>query len=159
MTSLGILTLFHTLISLVEIVLGIALVMALWGRKPTGPLTRWFLIATAVTLASGFVFPFNGVTPAIAVGILNVAILIVTWFAWQRQGTARVWNAVYVLGSLALLFFDCLVLIVQAFQKVPFLHALAPQGNEPAVLISQTVLVVVAALVGFFLYRGTKRVQ
>jgi hypothetical protein len=156
MTSLGILTLFHTLVSVVQIVLGIALVLAFLGHKPTGPLTRWFLIATAVTLVSGFVFPFNGVTPAIVVGILNAAILIVTWFAWQRAGTARLWNTVYALGFLALLFFDCLVLIVQAFQKVPFLHALAPLGNEPAVLVSQTVLLIATVLVGFFLYRGTK---
>ncbi len=156
MTFVGALTLFHTAISLIQIVLGVALVLALIGHKPAAAMTRWFLIATAVTLLTGFLFPFNGVTPAIVVGALNVVILVAVWFAW-RKAEGGVWPVVSTLGALALLYFDCLVLIVQAFQKVPLLHALAPLGNEPAVLVSQVVLLIAALATGFVLFRGARR--
>jgi hypothetical protein len=156
MTLLGAFTLFHTLISLVQIVAGVALVLALIGRRPINSLAFWFLLTTAGTLATGFLFPFHGITPAIVIGILNVVILIATWLAWKRIALGRFWNAGFVIGSLVLLYFDCLVLIVQSFQKVPGLHSLAPVGNEPAVLVSQIVLLILALVFGFILFRGTR---
>lgn len=156
MTLLGAFTLLHVIISLVQIVAGVALVLALIGRRPIDRPTFWFLLTTAGTLVTGFLFPFHGVTPAIVIGVLNVAILIATWAAWKRIALGRFWNAGFVIGSLALLYFDCLVLIVQSFQKVPGLHSLAPVGNEPAVLVSQIVLLILALAVGFILFRGTR---
>lgn len=151
-------TLFHVLVSLVEIAAGIALVRAFINRSPSDGPAKLFLITAAITLFGGFLFPFHGVTPAIVIGLLNVAILAVTIFAWRKASTARVWNATFVIGALALLYFNCLVLIVQSFQKVPGLHDLAPVGNEPAVLVSQTVLLIAAVVVGYFSFRGTRRI-
>ena len=37
----------------------------------------------------------------------------------------------------AIVYFNVIVLIVQAFQKVHFLHAVAPQGDEPPFAIIQ----------------------
>jgi len=45
------------------------------------------------------------------------------------------------------------VLIVQSFQKIPVLNALAPNGNEPPILAAQVVLLVVIVFVGFFSLR------
>ncbi|TCR76812.1 hypothetical protein [Rhizobium sp. BK376] len=151
-------TIFHVLVSLVEIVAGIAMVAAFINRRPADGWTKLFLATAAITLFGGFLFPFHGVTPAIVIGILNVVILLVTVFAWQRASTARLWNATFVIGALALLYFNCLVLIVQSFQKVPGLHDLAPVGNEPAVLVSQTVLFIAALVVGYLSFKGTRRI-
>jgi hypothetical protein len=157
MSILGTFTLFHVVISLVQIVAGVMLVFALLGKRTIEGSAWLFLITTAVTLVTGFLFPFHGITPAIVIGILNVAILVVTWIAWKRLSASRFWNATFAIGSLALLYFDCLVLIVQSFQKVPGLHSLAPVGDEPAVLISQTVLFAAVLVIGFLLFRGTRR--
>lgn len=158
MTLLGIYTAFHVLVSLIEIVAGVAMVAAFINRRPAERATRIFLVTAAITLFGGFLFPFHGVTPAIVIGALNVVILLVTVFAWRRASSGAPWNATFVIGALALLYFNCLVLIVQSFQKVPGLHDLAPVGNEPAVLISQIVLVIAAVAVGYLSFRRTRRI-
>jgi hypothetical protein len=58
-----------------------------------------------------------------------------------------------VLGSLVLFFFNALVLILQSFQKVPALNALAPTGNEPPIIVAQAILLVVFLIVGFLSLR------
>jgi hypothetical protein len=150
-------TIFHVVISLVGIVAGAAMVLAFIGNRPSDRMAKIFLGATATTVIGGFLFPFHGVTPAIMIGFLSLVTLIVTVYARKRAPSARLWRATYVIGALALLYFNCLVLIVQSFQKVPGLHVLAPVGNEPAVLVSQTVLLIVALVAGYLSVRGMRR--
>jgi hypothetical protein len=45
------------------------------------------------------------------------------------------------------LYFNCFVLVVQSFQKIPFLHQFAPKGNEPPFAVAQGVLLVL--FIGF----------
>jgi Asp/Glu/hydantoin racemase len=66
---------------------------------------------------------------------------------------AGLWRPVFVLGALALFYFNCLVFVVQSFQKVPSLNALAPTGAEPIVGIVQAVVFVAFLVVGFFSVR------
>jgi hypothetical protein len=159
MTGLAALTLFHVLLALVQIVAGIVLFSQVLNRRISKGIVVLFLVMTAGNLITGFLFPFHGVTPAIVIGILNVLILVPTAIAWSRQGARRLWTAVFVFGSLLLLYFDCLVLIVQSFQKVPPLHALAPTGGEPAVLVSQVGLLVLAVLLGYQCFRRTRGIS
>jgi hypothetical protein len=42
---------------------------------------------------------------------------------------------------------------VQAFQKVPALNALAPQGKEPPFLIAQVIVLALAVVSGFLAVR------
>jgi hypothetical protein len=107
-------------------------------------------LATSVT---GFFFPYHGFTPGIGVGIISVLIFIPTIAARYKYNMAGIWRQVFVIGSIVLLYFNCLVLIVQSFQKVPALNALAPTGGEPAVVISQVVLLIAAVIVGFLSVR------
>lgn len=157
MTFLDGFTLFHVLTTLVQIVSGIGLVYLFSKGRSSDRLAAVFLISTAADLVTGFLFPFHGVTPAIVIGLLNVAILVPTVLAWYRLARGRVWRPVFVFGTLALLYFDCLVFIVQSFQKVPGLHALAPVGNEPAVVVSQAILFVAALATGYFCFRALRR--
>ncbi len=158
MTGLAAFTLFHVLLTLVQIVAGIALFSQVLNRRISKSTVTIFLVATAGNLITGFLFPFHGVTPAIVIGILNMVILIATAAAWLRHSASRLWSAVFIFGALLLLYFDCLVLIVQSFQKVPALNALAPTGGEPAVVVSQVVLLAVALFLGYQCFRRVREV-
>jgi hypothetical protein len=146
------LTIFHTLISLVAIVAGIPVVYG-FLKNETSRWTTTYIVTTGLTLVTSFMFPYNGFTPAIGVGILCILIFLPTLYAKYRTGLTGIWRLVYVVGSTALLYFNCFVLIVQSFLKVPPLHALAPTGSEPPFAIAQGILLVVAIAVGFLAVR------
>jgi hypothetical protein len=132
-------TIFHTAVSLLAIVSGIVVAYGLLTGQRHERSTLAYLIATIVTLVTGFLFPYHGFIPTVA--------------ARYRYHMAGWWRPVFVVGSVVLLYFNCLVLIVQSFQKVPSLNALAPTGAEPIVAICQSVLLLVFLIVGFFSIR------
>jgi hypothetical protein len=41
------------------------------------------------------------------------------------------------------LYLNCFVAVVQAFMKIPALHAMAPNGNEPPFLIAQCIVLAI----------------
>src|SRR5205807_414603 len=95
------------------------------GRSPRLWLYT-FLLTTILTSVTGFFFPFKGITPGIALGIVSLIVLAVAIVAYRRQ-----WTNTFVLSCALAEFFNVLVLIAQSFQKIPALHAYAPKGNEP----------------------------
>lgn len=150
-------TILHILISLIALISGVRLTIGF--SKGTDPnATRLiFLVSTAANLLTGFLFPFHGVTPAIVIGALNTVILVGTVVASGRRRRSQFWAVTYIVGALALLYFNFLVFIVQSFQKVPFLHAIAPVGNEPPIIILQGLLFVVAIAAGYLCLRRSRR--
>jgi hypothetical protein len=73
---------------------------------------------------------------------LTLAILALYVFA-----LARSWRWIYVVCAAVSLYFNVFVLIVQAFLKVPALHALAPtQAEPPFAIVQGLVLVAFVAL-------------
>lgn len=149
------LTIFHTLISLVAIVAGIPVILG-FLKNETSRWTSTYIVATGLTLITSFMFPYNGFTPAIGVGILCILIFLPTLYAKYRTDLTGIWRLVWVVGSTALLYFNCFVLIVQSFLKIPPLHALAPAGNEPPFAVAQGILLIVAIVVGFLAARRFK---
>ncbi|KAA0690527.1 hypothetical protein DTW90_29270 [Neorhizobium sp. P12A] len=147
------LTLIHVILSLIAIGSGIVVAQGLIKARRYEKTTLLYMLTTALTLVTSFLFPFNGVTPGIAVGVICVIIFIPTALARYSFQMRGIWRAVFVVGALAMLFFNCLVLIVQSFQKIPPLHALAPTDASPPVAISQAVLLVIFLVVGFFSVR------
>lgn len=123
-------TLLHVLISLVGIGTGL---VVMYGLLTSKRLDRWtvvFLVTTAATSLTGFAFPFKGVTPGIVIGVLSMIALAIAAAARYRlrmNGSAR-WF--YVVTASIALYFNVFVLIVQSFEKVPALHALAPTQKE-----------------------------
>jgi hypothetical protein len=146
-------TIFHTAVSLLAIVSGIVVAYGLITGQRYERSTLAYFVTTIVTLVTGFMFPYHGFTPAIGVGILCVLIFIPTLAARYRYHMAGWWRPVFVIGSVVLFYFNCLVLIVQSFQKVPSLNALAPTGGEPIIAVCQSVLLLVFLVVGFFSVR------
>ena len=104
----------HTLISLVGIVTGLmTLYFMLKGVRAT-PLTDIFLGFTLATSLTGFLFPFHGVTPAIAVGALSCVILALAYASLYRYKLHGIARPAYVVTAIAALWLNCFVLVVWA---------------------------------------------
>ncbi len=130
-------TLFHVLISLVGIGSGLLVVFGFLAGKRLDRLTAIFLTTTAVTSITGFGFPFEHLLPSHIVGILSLAILALAILARYVFHLAGSWRWIYVVGSATALYFNVFVLVVQSFQKVAALHALAPTQKESPFLVAQ----------------------
>jgi hypothetical protein len=138
--SISAFTAFHVALSLVGIVSGLVVLAALLSGKPAGAATAIFLVATVLTSVTGFPIPPFGFDPPRALGVLSLVLLGVALVALYGFRLAGRWRAVYVGAALAALYFNCFVGVVQAFQKIAFLKALAPTQTEPAFVAAQGLL-------------------
>ncbi len=156
--SLRTFTYLHVYISLIAIGAGFIVVYGMIAAKRVPLLTSVFLFMTALTSLTGFLFPFKGVTPADVLGILSLIVIVIAFIARRRSQTSGVWRGTYVISSILALYFNFFVLIVQSFQKIPSLHALAPTQTELPFKLAQLItLIVVIALttMAFKKYRPT----
>jgi len=129
--SLSAFTILHVIISLIAIVSGIIVMFGLLGSRPMPGLTAVFLFSTILTSATGFLFPFNGVTPGIIIGALSLVLLAIACIALYGMKLSGAWRWIYVVTAMISLYLNVLVLIIQSFLKIPALTALAP-GNPPS---------------------------
>ena len=147
-------TLFHVALSLVGILTGLVVLRGLLTNHALNGWTLWFLVTTAATTLTGFLFPFRGFTPAIGTGIVSTVALALTIPALYTFRLAGSWRWIYVVGAVFSLYLNCFVLVVQAFLKIPALKALAPLGNEPPFAIAQGIVLVLFVIAG---YRSVRR--
>jgi hypothetical protein len=143
---LQIYTIIHTLISLVAIFTGLVVLLGLLGGKRLDSWTKWFLITAVATTITGFFFPFHGFTPAIGLGIISLPFLALTIFARYAKHLAGPWRWIYVIGAVICLYFNLFVAVVQAFEKIPALHAMAPTQTEPPFKLTQLIVLLVSVL-------------
>jgi hypothetical protein len=129
--SLSAFTTLHVIISLIAIVAGLVVMFGMVGPYHSGGLAAIFLLFTILTNVTGFMFPFNGVTPGIVIGILSCVLLAVACLALYSMKLAGPWRGIYLLTALVSLYLNVFVLVIQSFLKIPPLHELAP-GNPPA---------------------------
>ena len=153
---LQIYTIIHTLISLVAIFTGLVVLFGLLGGKRLDGWTKWFLITAVATTVTGFFFPFHGFTPAIGLGLISLPILALTIYARYPKNLAGAWRLIYVIGAVISLYFNVFVGVVQSFEKIPSLHAMAPtQTEQPFKFTQLTVLslFVILAIVAAIRFR------
>ena len=139
-------TIIHTVVSLVAIFTGLIVVFGMLAGARLDGWTKWFLITAVATSVTGFFFPFYGFTPAIGLGIISLPFLALTIYARYSKQLAGTWRGIYVAGAVICLYFNLFVLVVQSFEKIPALHALAPTQTEPPFKLSQLVVLVVSIL-------------
>src|SRR5713226_279196 len=120
------LTFVHVVLSLIGIFSGIVVAYGLLTGKRLDGWTAVFLATTVATSVTGFLFPFHRFTPAHGLGILSMIVLAIAILARYRFRLAGGWRRTYVVSAAIALYFNVFVLIVQMFQKVPVLKALAP---------------------------------
>ena len=133
----------HTLISLAAIFTGLVVVFAMLAGDRLDVWTKWFLVTAVATTITGFFFPFHGFTPAIGLGIISLPFLALTIFARYPKHLAGPWRWIYVIGAVICLYFNLFVLVVQLFEKIPALHAIAPTQAEPPFRITQLVVLAI----------------
>jgi hypothetical protein len=130
-------TFVHVLLSLVAIASGLIVALGLVGGKRMDGLTALFLTTTVLTSVTGFMFPYHGFTPGIGVGIISMVVLAIAIYARYPKQMSGGWRKTYVVTGMIALYLNVFVLIVQSFEKVPALHALAPTQKEPPFAIAQ----------------------
>lgn len=146
-------TQLHTGISLIALVAGIPTIAGLLGKPVTPFMVYSFLITALATSITGFMFPFDGVTPAFAVGIVATIVLIGTFYAMLIGKMAGIWRIVAAIGIVLSEYLLAFVTVVQSFLKIPALAQYAPGGAGP---VFGTVQLIV--LVGF-VYLGWRAIK
>lgn len=141
-------TLFHVVVSLIGIVTGIIVAVAMLGSKITNGWTAIFLATTALTSITGFLFPSDKVLPSHIVGAVSLVVLIIAIVALYGYRLARSWRWIYVVSALVALYLNVFVLVAQAFLKVAILHALAPTQSDPGFIIAQLSVLAVFVVLG-----------
>ena len=146
-------TILHVILSVIGIATGLVVVGGLLAGSRLPVTTAIFLITTLATTLGGFLFPFNGFTPAIGVGIVSTIVLLITIaarYVYRLQGS---WRWIYVGGAVLSLYLNSFVLVVQSFLKVPSLNIYAPTGSEPPFAIVQGIVLVLHVIIGFLAVR------
>jgi hypothetical protein len=147
-TGLAVFTLFHVALSLVGILAGFVVVFGLISAKQSKSWTSTFLVTTAATSLTGFLFPFHKFLPSHGVGVVSILALAATipaLYVFQLTGP---WRRVYVIGAVVALYLNVFVLIAQFFMKIPALKALAPTQSEPPFLGTQVVVMLIFIVLG-----------
>jgi len=71
-----------------------------------------------------------------------MVLLAIAVYARYIGHTRGFWRWLYIVTALMSLYLNCFVLVVQSFQKVPALKALAPTQTEPPFAVAQLVVLI-----------------
>ena len=130
-------TIVHVVLSLLGILSGFVVVFGLLTSRLLDGWTALFLVTTALTSVTGFLFPVHRFMPSHVFGILSLIALAIAIFARYRRHLAGSWRRSYVISSMAALYLNVFVLIVQLYMKVPALKAIAPTQSEAPFKVTQ----------------------
>jgi hypothetical protein len=159
--SLAIFTQLHVIISLIAIVSGLIVVFGMLGARRMPAMTALFLITTVLTSVTGFMFEtpadaprvIGSFDPAKVIGLISLIVLALAIIGLYTYKLAGPWRGTYVVCSIIALYFNCFVLVVQSFQKIPFFHTLAPTQKEPPFAVAQGVLLILFIGLGIAAFR------
>jgi hypothetical protein len=147
-TGLAVFTLFHVALSIVGILAGFVVVFGLISAKQSKTWTGTFLVTTATTSVTGFLFPLHKFLPSHALGIVSILVLALTMPAPYVFHLADAWRRGYVIGAIFALYLNVFVLIAQFLMKIPTTKALAPTLTEPPFLGTQIVIMLIFIVLG-----------
>ena len=140
-------TFLHVIISLIGIATGLIVVFGMLARKRLDGWTAVFLATTIATSVTGFGFPIHHFGPPHIVGVISLVVLTIALVARYAFDLRGAWRWIYVISSVIALYLNVFVGIVQAFQKVAALKALAPTQAEPPFAIAQLTALVIFILI------------
>ena len=146
--SIPVFVTLHVTLSLVGIVSGLAVAAALLRGRYPAAVTAIFLATTILTSATGFPLPPYGFDPARVVGTLSLVLLALSVAGLYVFRLAGAWRWIYISTALAALYLNCFVAVIQSFQKIPAVNALAPTQTEPPFLIAQVVVLAAFIAIG-----------
>jgi hypothetical protein len=139
---------FHVVISLVAMIAGVGLLYRLLAGGPIKTVTAAFLVTMILTDLTGFpVAPF-GFDPPRAVGIISLLLLAGAAVAFYVFRLVGAWRWIFCATAVAAFYLDVFVGVVQSFQKLPFLQALAPTQSEPPFIVAQVIVLLAFVALG-----------
>src|SRR5215467_1529367 len=133
--SIGAFTILHVIITLIAIGSGLIVVGGLFASHKLPVTTALFL------------FTIHGFTPALGVGIVATAILLIALFALCKEHLVGAWRWIYAITAVVSLYLNVFVLVVQSFVKVSALNALAPTQTEPPFAVTQVAVLSIFILI------------
>jgi hypothetical protein len=139
---------FHVAVSLIGIASGLVVLYGLVTGKALGGWTALFLATTILIGVTGFPLPPFGLDPPRVVGIILLVLMAAAVAGLYAFRLAGAWRWIYVIAAVASLYLNCFVGVIQAFQKLAFVHALAPTQSEPPFLIAQVALLAAFVVLG-----------
>jgi hypothetical protein len=146
-------TFIHVLITLVGIMSGLIVLFGMLGNHRMNFVTATFLLFTVLTSVTGFLFPIHGLTPALILGMMSIVVLAIAILARYAYAMHGAWRWIYVVTAVIAQYFNSFVMVVQSFLKIPPLHVLAPQGNEPPFAIAQGIVLLFYIVTGYLAMR------
>src|SRR5262245_39230829 len=147
----------HVALSLVGIASGLIVMIGLLRGRGLAGWTAIFLLRLLVTSVTGFGFPVEHLLPSHKVGIVSLGVLAVAALAHYVCHLRGAWRSIYVVAAAAALYLDVLLAVVQAFEEVPALNALAPHQSEPPFVAAQLVVLVVFVVLTIYAVQRFRR--
>lgn len=151
--SVGTFTLVHVIISLIGLGAGVVVLGQMLGDGYSKMWTGLFLATTVLTSATGFLFHSKSFGPPHVVGAISLVVLLAAIVALYVRHLQGVWRGIYVVTAILALYLNAFVAVVQAFDKIPALHALAPKGSEPPFGVAQLTVLILFIVMGWFAFR------
>lgn len=133
-------TRLHVAISLIGIVSGLITMFGMLSWKRRDGWAAIFLVSTVLTSVTGFMFPFDHLLPSHQVGIISLVVLAIVIVARYGTTLGGAWGWIYPIGCAIALYLNVVVLVVQSFEKIPALAALAPTQSELPFQLTQLVV-------------------
>lgn len=134
---------FHTWLSLIAIVAGFPMTMALLKGHLSPRWNGIYLSTAFAASATGYAFPFDRVLPSHIVGAVSLVLIVLAGLALYAFALRDVWRRIYAIAAVLSFYLLVFVLIAQLFLKVPGLHELAPTQSEPPFAIAQALALIV----------------
>lgn len=132
----------HVALSLVGILTGFVVIFGLITSQRLDGVTLVFLATTIATSVTGFppFFRLEKLLPSHVVGVISLVVLALAVYARYLAALAGGWSTTYVVAAVIAQYLNVFVLVVQLFQKVPALKALAPTQKEAPFKLAQSVV-------------------
>jgi hypothetical protein len=143
----------HTLLSIGAILIGAVAIADVLKSQARSTSITLFLASAIATSATGYLLPLKGLTPAVIVGFVALAILAGVLVARGRLPSSPYWRWTYAGGLVASLYLLVFVAIAQAFAKIPILHDAAPTQSEIPFVTSQAVVLLIFVVLGAWAVR------
>jgi hypothetical protein len=140
-------TRLHVMLSLIALGTGLFMGFAMIRSRLWPVMTAVFVVTSALTFVTGFLFPFLGITPAIVIGVIALIALGIAIVARYVKHLAGGWRKMWVVAAMTALYLNFFLFIVQLFDKTPALQAMGAVQKETVFAGAQ-----LAALVAFLLW-------
>ena len=115
--------------------------------------TALFLATTVLTSVTGFMFPSASFGPPQIFGMLSLIALAIATSAFYVYHAAGPWRWIYAVTAVLSLYLNVFVGVVRSFDKIPFLHPLAPTGSEPPFKVAQLIVLLIFVALGIVAIR------